>query len=79
MLSARIHPIVSIFFLVVLTRGLAAQDSATGSIRGSVLDSAGGRIAHASIVVVNVGTGGRYAMSSDAEGGFAFEQLPPGD
>jgi hypothetical protein len=79
MLSARMHPIVFIFFLVVVTRGLAAQDSATGSIRGSVLDSAGGRIAQASIVVINVATGGRYAMSSDAEGGFAFDQLPPGD
>ena len=58
---------------------LAAQDSATGSIRGTVLDSSGGRIPQASIVVVNNATGRRYSVSSDAEGNFALDLLPPGD
>src|SRR4051812_40728048 len=80
MLSTRTHAVISIFFLAVLTQGLAtAQDSATGSIRGSVLDSTGGRIAQASIVVANAATGVRYAMNSDTEGGFAIDQLLPGD
>ncbi len=80
MLSTRTHAVISIFFLAVLTQGLAsAQDSATGSIRGSVLDSTGERIAQASIVVVNLATGVRYAMNSDTEGGFAIDQLLPGD
>ena len=39
----------------------------------------GGRIAQASIVVVNTATGMRYTATSDAEGRFAFELLPPGD
>ncbi len=58
---------------------LAAQDSATGSIRGTVLDPAGSRVAKASIVVVNTATGARYTSTSDGEGGFALELLPPGD
>ena len=59
--------------------GLTAQDSATGAIRGAVLDAAGGRIPQASIVVVNTATGRRYTATSDAEGRFALELLPPGD
>src|SRR5579864_2744375 len=68
---------VFIFSFTVLPT--AAQDSATGSIRGTVLDSSGGRIAQASIVVVNTATGRRSIVSSDAGGNFALELLPPGD
>src|SRR5579862_7402918 len=70
-------PAVFIFSFTVLPT--AAQDSATGSIRGTVLDSSGGRIAQASIVVVNTATGRRSSVTSDAEGNFALELLPPGD
>jgi hypothetical protein len=38
---------------------LSAQDSATGAIRGTVVDSSGSRMAQASIVVVNAATGTR--------------------
>jgi len=73
------YPALSlILLLITITAPLAAQD-ATGAIRGTVLDSSGSRIARASIVVVNLATGLRYAASSDAEGGFALELLPPGD
>ena len=57
----------------------AAQDSGTGAFRGTVLDSTGGRIAQASIVVVNTANGTRYAATSDNEGHFVFDLLPPGD
>lgn len=57
---------------------LWAQDSATGSLRGSVLDVSGSRIPQASITVVNAATGARYSTVSDAAGGYALE-LPPGD
>ena len=44
------------------------QDAATGAIRGTVFDSTGGRIAQASIVLVNTATALRYTATSDAEG-----------
>ncbi len=57
---------------------LHTQDSATGSFRGTVVDSTGSRVPQASIVVVSTSTGARHSASSDAEGRFAME-LPPGD
>lgn len=67
-----------LFILPILgiTLTLSAQDSATGSIRGEVLDSSGGRIAQASVVVVNTATGRRYSVTSDGEGNFALDLLP---
>src|SRR5437762_213874 len=65
--------------LMTISAPLLAQDSATGSVRGTVFDSTHGRIAKASIVVVNAATGLRYTATSDAEGRFALDLLPPGD
>jgi hypothetical protein len=80
MISTRVlFCFVLILIISRLTIPLPAQDSATGAIRGTVLDATGGRIAQASIVVVNAATGARYTASSDAEGRFALELLPPGD
>jgi hypothetical protein len=79
MASTRTVSVLIVPFLIILSVGLAAQDSATGAIRGTVLDSTGSRIARASIVVVNTATGTRYTASSDGEGRFAFELLPAGD
>jgi hypothetical protein len=58
---------------------LTAQDSATGSIRGIVLDPSGARVPQASVVVVNAATSTRYVTISDGEGRFVIELLPPGD
>ncbi len=76
------YPLLSLILglMVMATpRRVSAQDSATGAIRGSVLDSTGSRIAQASIVVVHTATGRRYTATSDAEGRFALDLLPPGD
>src|ERR1700733_14351462 len=69
----------AVFLVFILSASLAAQDSATGAIHGSVLDPSGGRIAQASIVAVNSSTGARYSTTSDAEGRFSLDLLPPGD
>jgi hypothetical protein len=66
-------------FTIVTFTPAAPQDSATGSIRGTVFDFASGRIAQASIVVVNTATGMRYTATSDAAGRFALDLLPSGD
>jgi len=67
---------LALAFLALLSP-LAAQDSATGAIHGSVLDPSGSRIAQASIVAVNSATGARYSTTSDAEGRFSLDVLPP--
>jgi hypothetical protein len=56
----------------------SAQD-ATGAIRGTVLDASGSRIPQASITIVNTATTARYHATTDAEGTFALDLLPPGD
>ena len=69
----------AVIFSLLLSAPASAQDAATGAIRGTVLDPSGSRIAQASIVVVNSATGARYSATSDAEGHFSLDLLPPGD
>ena len=79
MCSTRILVVLTLIFLAItlpVPSRLMGQDSATGALRGSVLDSTGGRIPQASVVVVNIATGTRYTATSDAEGRFAIELLP---
>jgi hypothetical protein len=66
-----------IFFLFLLSISAFAQD--TGAIRGTVSDSTGRRIVDASIALVDSAQGFTYFVTSDAEGQFVFEFLPPGD
>ncbi|HWY21315.1 MAG TPA: TonB-dependent receptor [Candidatus Acidoferrum sp.] len=68
-----------IFLCLLLAFPLTAQDAATGAIHGTVLDPTGSRIAQATIVAVNTATGARYSATSDAEGRFSIDLLPPGD
>src|SRR5579871_554837 len=70
-----------IFLLAILpiSISLNAQDSATGSIRGVVLDAAGARLPWASIVVVNTATSARFTTNSDSQGRFVVGMLAPGD
>ena len=71
--------LISLIAISCLPSLLSAQDSATGSLRGTVYDPAGARVSHALVVVVNNATSARYMSTSDAEGRFALELLPPGD
>ncbi len=73
---SRIVLAVSMFLTSSL---IAAQDTATGAIHGTVLDPARSRIGQALVVVVNMDTGMRYSANTDAEGRFALELLPPGE
>ena len=69
----------SLLSLFIVATNAGAQDAASGAIRGTVLDPLGGRVAQAGIVLVNIATGSRYSATSDSEGRFAFDILPPGD
>jgi hypothetical protein len=71
--------LIFIVLSIVATAPLAAQDSATGAIRGAVLDSTSSRIPRAAIAVVSSATGRRYEATSDSEGRFAIDLLAPGE
>jgi len=79
MLGNPVRCLIFPLLLSALLSPLTAQDSDTGAIRGIVVDPSGGRIAQASIVAVNAATGVRYEATSDAEGRFSLDLLPPGD
>src|SRR5690349_2882686 len=66
-----------IFFFFVTSA--LAQDASTGAIRGLVSDPAGGRVPNASIAFVNNATGFRYITTSNTDGRFALDLLPPGE
>jgi len=74
--SSLLFTLLLIAVPIVNVLDLLGQDSATGSIRGTVLDPTGARVPQASVVIVNAGTGIRLAASSDAEGHFVLELLP---
>ena len=57
----------------------SGQDAATGAIHGTVVDLHDLRIPGATIAVVNAASGARYSTTSDAEGRFSIDLLPPGD
>jgi hypothetical protein len=66
-------------FSLLLASPAFGQDGGTGAIHGTVFDPAGGPIGQASIVAINTATGVRYSATSDPEGRFALDLLPPGD
>jgi len=69
--------LIIIALLLLAVRSLG-QDASSGALRGSVLDPDAGAIPGATVVLVNSARGLRYSATSDAEGRFAFELLPPG-
>ena len=69
----------ALFICILLSTLSSGQDAATGALRGTILDPSGSRIAQASIVAVNTANGARYFATSDAEGRYALDLLPPGD
>ena len=66
-------------FLLLMIFSAAAQDASTGSIRGTVSDPGGGRIAGAHVWAVNSATELTYSAETNSEGAFVFDLLPPGD
>ena len=58
---------------------LTAQDASTGAIRGLVLDPDARPVPKAMVAVVSIATGELRSASTDAEGRFAIDLLPPGD
>jgi hypothetical protein len=68
--------LVGLLFLV--SSCCAFAQSPNGSIRGIVFDPDSKSIAGAEVIVVNDATGAKYVTSTNAEGLYAVENLPPG-
>jgi hypothetical protein len=56
-----------------------AQDASTGALRGTVFDTDGARIHGATVALVSAATGVRFSATTNSEGDYVFEFLPPGD
>jgi hypothetical protein len=78
-LCTRLHGLFFASLIFLLGIPAFPQDASTGAIRGTVVDSSGRRIVDASIALVDSAQGFRYFVTSDSEGQFVFELLPPGE
>lgn len=65
-------------WLLLLSNCYVLAQSPNGSIRGIVFDPDAKSIAGAEVIVVNDATGAKYVTSTNAEGLYAVENLPPG-
>jgi hypothetical protein len=63
--------------LVLLSAGAWAQESASSSISGQVIDSTKGAMPGATVTVTNLGTNAQRTAVTDAEGRFSVPNLPP--
>jgi len=73
---SRLVVLATILILAQLTH---SQDASTGALRGTVFDPDGRPLPAATVALVSAATGTIYSATSDSEGRFALELLPPGD
>jgi hypothetical protein len=71
-------PFISLILLAFATRPGFSQSAAAGALEGSVLDTAGQRVADATIRLRNASTDERHEAKADATGAFRFSLLSPG-
>src|SRR5690242_21844226 len=70
----------SILVIAVLACSLVASAQFdTGTIAGSVADSSGAVMPHATVTITNVGTGIRKSLQTDNSGGFVASAMPFGN
>src|SRR5512140_715695 len=66
------------FVLLVCGATLAAQDVATGALRGVVEDPAGARLPQARVTLTHLARGATHTAVADTSGMFLFPVLAPG-
>ena len=67
-----------LFFCVLLAAAAVWAQSFVGSISGTVLDSTGGAVVQAKVVLTGIGNGVQHETVSAASGDYQFEDLVPG-
>lgn len=70
--------VILVTVLSLISSCCVFAQSPNGSIRGIVFDPDSKSIAGAEVIVVNDATGVKYVTSTNADGLYAVENLPPG-
>lgn len=71
--------LLMVLVLALMLTGVAASQTTTGSIYGTVTDSSGAVIADAAITARNIATGGIHTAKSNSSGDYVFPAVEPGD
>src|SRR5438128_270486 len=71
-------PAIALAFICLLFALPLSAQFDTGTIAGSVTDSSGAVIPHATVTITNTGTGLRKTLQTDTGGNFAASALPFG-
>src|ERR1700733_10670727 len=65
--------------VLVLVTAALAQDASTGALRGTVTDATHAPVPNATVAIANTATGLTYSSTTDPEGHYFLDLLPPGD
>src|SRR5438876_173333 len=77
--AAKLRPLVVAVLLVFMGSVVASAQFDTGTISGSITDSSGAVIPHATVTVTNVGTSFKKTLQTDSGGNYTASALPSGD
>jgi Carboxypeptidase regulatory-like domain/TonB dependent receptor len=73
------NAILALLVLLVAALGAFAQSLERGAVHGFVYDTSGSAIVGAKVSITNPSTGLKREVSTDADGGYTFEALNPGE
>lgn len=73
------HAILALLVLLAAALGASAQTLDRGAVHGFVYDTSGAAIVGAKVTITNPSTGLKREVSTDADGGYTFEALNPGE
>jgi hypothetical protein len=79
MKKALFNSAVLVALLLLATAGASAQSLERGAVHGFVYDTSGAAIVGAKVTITNPSTGLKREVSTDADGGYTFEALNPGE
>jgi TonB-dependent receptor-like protein/carboxypeptidase family protein len=68
--------LLSAMLLIVMTPGYGSAQIQIGTVQGTITDSAGASLVAATVTLENSLTGYRSAVATDAQGAFAFNNVP---
>ena len=73
--AAKLRPLVVAVLLVFMGSVVASAQFDTGTISGSITDSSGAVIPHATVTVTNVGTSFKKTLQTDSGGNYTASHV----